>query len=155
MVRTADGADGGVETLGVSVDGENFMSLVSLLKRSLVENAKGFDLRDLTLGGSPNQMAIQTMYADIDLDAAAMELEFAAGFRKLMTFVAVHFENAGMPGLRPEKVEVIFNRDVLINETESIENCVRSQGILSEETILYQHPWTSDVDKELRRLGAK
>jgi len=151
-VRTADGADGGVETLSVSVDGENFMSLVSLLKRSLVENAKGFDLRDLTLGGSPNQMAIQTMYADIDLDAAAMELEFAAGFRKLMTFVAVHLENAGMPGLRPEKVEVIFNRDVLINETESIENCVRSQGILSEETILYQHPWTSDVDKELRRL---
>lgn len=151
-VRTAEGADGGVETLSVAVDGENFMSLVSLLKRSLIENAKGFDMRDITLAGNPNQMVIQSMYADIDLDAAAMELEFAAGFRRLMEFVAVHFENLGMPGLEPEQVEVIFNRDVLVNETESIKNCVQSKGILSDETILYQHPWTSDVEKELRRL---
>lgn len=151
-VRTADGADGGVEALNVSVNSSNFESIISLLKRSLIENAKGFDMRELSLLGSPNQMAIQSMYADMDLDAGAMELEFAASFRKLMKFAAVFVENEGIKGFRAEDAEVMFNRDVLINESESIENCVKSQGILSDETILYQHPWTSDFEKEKRRL---
>jgi len=148
-----DGADGGgVETLSMEVDAGNFEAVLRMLKRALVENAKGFDIRDLSLAGSPNQMAIQSMYADMDLDAGVMELEFAAAFRELMGFVCAHLERSGQPGLSPDEVEVIFNRDVLINETESIENCIRSAGILSRETILYQHPWTSDVGKELRRL---
>jgi SPP1 family phage portal protein len=148
-----EGTDGGgVETLSLEVDAGNFEAVLKLLKRALVENAKGFDIRDISLAGSPNQMAIQSMYADMDLDAGMMELEFAAAFGELMGFVCDHFERNGRPGLGPGDVEVIFNRDVLINETESIENCIRSAGILSKETILYQHPWISDVEKELRRI---
>jgi len=148
-----DGTDGGgVETLNLEVDAGNFEAVLKLLKRGLVENAKGFDIRDLSLAGSPNQMAIQSMYADMDLDAGVMEIEFQAAFRELMAFVCAHLERSGKPGLTPSEVEVLFNRDVLINESESIENCIRSVGILSKETILYQHPWTSDVEKELRRL---
>lgn len=154
-VRTADGADGGVDTLNVSVDAGNFESIISLFKRSLIENAKGFDMRELSLAGSPNQMAIQSMYADMDLDAGAMEMEFSASFRQLMKFAAVHLENEGVKGFVSEEVGVIFNRDVLINESESIDNCVKSKGILSDETILYQHPWTSDLEKEKERLGIK
>ena len=149
----SDGVDGGgVETLQIEVRAENFEAVLRLLKRALVENAKGFDIRDLSLAGSPNQMAIQSMYADIDLDAGVMEVEFQAAFRELMGFVCEHLERSGKPGLLPHEVELLFNRDVLVNESESIENCVRSAEILSKETILYQHPWTKDVDKEMRRL---
>jgi len=152
-VRTADGADGGVETLSVSVNAANFESIISIFKRSLIENAKGFDMKELSLTGSPNQMAIQSMYADMDLDAAAMELEFSASFRYLMEFVGAYMENESIIEFEPGDVEVIFNRDVLINESESIDNCVKSKGILSDETIIYQHPWTSDPEKEKKRLG--
>jgi len=153
-VRTGDGADGGVETLSVAVDAGNFEVILTLLKRALVENAKGFDLRDISLAGAPNQMAIQSLYADIDLDAGAMELEFSASLRQLMLFACAHLDQSGRPGLQPEDVEVIFNRDVLINESESIDNCVKSKGILSDETIVYQHPWVSDAEKELARRQA-
>jgi len=149
----SEGADGGgVDTLNLQVDAGNFEAVLKLLKRALIQNAKGFDIRDLSLAGSPNQMAIQSMYADMDLDAGVMEVEFHAAFRELMGFVAAHFERSGRPGLKPEDVELLFNRDVLINESESIDNCLKSRGILSDETILYQHPWTSDVERELRRL---
>jgi len=88
----------------------------------------------------------------MDLDAGIMEVEFAAAFRELMGFVCAHLERTGSPGLAASEVDVIFNRDVLINESESIENCIKSRDILSKETILYQHPWTRDVERELRRL---
>ena len=50
---------------------------------------------------------------------------------------------------------MIFNRDILINETEAIENCVNSRDILSEETITEQHPWTKNVQKEMERKKAE
>jgi len=111
--------------------------------------------REISLAGSPNQMAIQSMYADMDLDAGVMEIEFQAAFRELMSFVCAHLERSGMPGLSPGEVEVIFHWDVLINETENIENCIRSASILSRETILCQHPWTRDVEKEMRRIAGE
>ena len=154
-VRSDGGDGGGGDTLSVKVDAGNFETVLKLLKRALVENAKGFDIRDISMAASPNQMAIQSMYADMELDAGVMEVEFQAAIRELMGFVCAHFERTGLPGIAPEEVEVIFNRDVLINESESIENCLKSRGILSKETILYQHPWTRDVEKELRRLGQK
>jgi hypothetical protein len=40
----------------------------------------------------------------------------------------------------------------LINESEAIDNCSKSVGILSDETIVEQHPWTNDVELELARL---
>ncbi len=49
-------------------------------------------------------------------------------------------------------MKVIFNRDVLVNESESIDNCSKSVGILSNETIVGQHPWTSDTTIELQRI---
>lgn len=57
---------------------------------------------------------------------------------------------------------IVFNRDMLINETESIENCQKSKltkstcrDLLSNETIVEQHPWVTDVETELSRLEAE
>ena len=41
---------------------------------------------------------------------------------------------------------------MLMNETEAIANCQASIGILSNETIIGQHPWVDDVQLEIERL---
>lgn len=81
-----------------------------------------------------------------------METEYQASFEELLWFINVHLANTGQGNFEKEKVKIIFNRDVLINESESIANCKNSVGILSDETIVSQHPWTSDVQTELKRL---
>ena len=47
---------------------------------------------------------------------------------------------------------MIFKRDILIDETEAIENCAKSTGILSDETVVEQHPWIDDPEEEMERL---
>ncbi len=61
--------DGGLETLSVEVNSENYKSILELMKKSLIENARGYDAKSDKLAGNPNQMNIQSMYSDIDLDA--------------------------------------------------------------------------------------
>jgi len=97
-------------------------------------------------------MNIQSMYSDIDLDANDMETELQATFEELIWFVNAHLENTGQGSFDGEEVNIIFNRDILISENDSIANCRNSVGVLSDETIVSMHPWVDDPEKEMQRL---
>ena len=143
---------GGVETLEINVNAENYKAIVEIFKKAIIENGMGYDAKDDRLSGNPNQMNIQSMYSDIDLDANDMETELQAAFEEILWFVNSHLANTGHGDFDGEEVTVIFNRDILINETEAIANCSASVGILSDETIVGMHPWVDDPQKELERL---
>lgn len=154
-VRSFEGSDGAVDTLTVEVNAENYKTVIDLLKKAIIENARGYDAKDERMSGTPNQMNIRSMYSDIDLDANGMEIEFQAAFEDLLWFVNAHLANTGAGNFDGEAVTVIFNRDILVNETEAIDNCGKSAGIISNETIVKQHPWVDDPEEELERLKAE
>ena len=105
--------------------------MIKIFKDAIIENGRGFNAKDDRLGSNPNEMNIQSMYSDIDLDAAGMETEFHAGLEKLLYFINLHLYNTGIGNFENEKVDIIFNRDILVNESQVfIENCVKSVGIL-------------------------
>ena len=155
-VRCDHDSQGGVDTLEVNVNPENYKTIISLLKNGIVENAMGFSLKDGLSGGqgdnSPNQLNIKSMYTDIDLDAGDMETELHSSFQKLFPFVNTYLYLSGKGNFEKEKAEIIFNRDMLINETEAINNCISSLKLLSEETAVTQHPWVNDPYEELNRI---
>lgn len=151
-VRCDGDANGGVEALEIKVNAENYKAILELLKKALIENGMGFDAKDDRLSGNPNQMNIQSMYSDIDLDANDMETELQAAFEEILWFVNAYLGSVGKGDFDGETVNVIFNRDMLMNETEAIANCQASSGILSDETIVGQHPWVDDPQQEIERL---
>lgn len=151
-VRSFEGSEGGVDTLQIEVNSENYKTLLSILKDAIIENARGYDAKDDRMSGNPNQMNIQSMYSDIDLDANGIETEFQAAMEELLWFVNRHLANTGKGNFEGTEVKVIFDRDVLINETEAINNCKASVGILSDETIVKMHPWVTDPEQELQRI---
>lgn len=149
-VRSGDGMKGGVETLTVEVNSENYKSILALFKKALIENGRGYDAKDERMANNPNQMNIQSMYSDIELDANGIETEFQASFEELLWFVNQHLANTGQGDFEGEQVNIIFNRDILINEKEVVEVLEKSP-YLSEETKIAQHPYVKDVPLELKR----
>jgi SPP1 family phage portal protein len=146
------GAAGDVTTLTITVNAENYKAVLELFKKALIENAMGYDAKDDRLSGNPNQMNIKSMYSDIDLDANDMETELQAAFEEILWFIRVHLASIGAGSFPEEEVNIIFNRDMLINESEVINDCKNSVGILSDETIIAQHPWTKNVKEEMERI---
>ena len=49
-------------------------------------------------------------------------------------------------------VKITFARNVLINQSDIIQQCKDSVGIVSDRTILAHHPFVDDVDKEVEQL---
>lgn len=151
-VRSSDGVQGDVKTLQVEVNSENYKAILEIFKKAMIECAMGYDAKDDRMAGNPNQMNIQSMYSDIDLDANGIETQFQSSFEQLLWFVNCHLYNSGYGNFEGEEVTVIFDRDILINEGEVIDNIVKSRGILSDETLIAQHPWVTDPQLELERV---
>lgn len=153
-VRSVDGTPGDIKTLSTSFDAGNYEKMSDMLKNAITENAMGYDSKSDKLGNNPNQIVIRSMYSDLDLDVSEAETEFKSSFCELRKFIDEYFLRCGRGYFKEERLGIVFNRDCLINESEAIENCVKSANLLSEETIVLQHPWVEDVEKELARKKA-
>jgi len=149
-VTTIDGIAGDVETLRIEVNSENYKVIIKELKNAIIENARSYDAKDDRLGGNPNQLNILSMYSDIDLDASGMESEFQASLKQLLYFINIHLLESGVGNFNNTKVNFVFNRNTMVNTSEIIENCIKSSSILSQETILSNHPWVKDAFAEIK-----
>ena len=92
-VRYDGDTKGGVETLEITVNADNYKTIVEIFKKALIENAMGYDAKDDRLSGNPNQMNIQSMYSDIDTDANDTESEAQATMDDVLWFINCHLAN--------------------------------------------------------------
>lgn len=150
--NTGQGNGGDVKALTIEVNAENYKAILEVFKQALIENCKAYDTKDNRLTGDANQMHIQTIYQDIELDAQDMETEYQAAFEDLLWFVDQHLTNMGQGEFEDIEVEITFNRNILVNETELIQNCNSSVGVLPTKLILEKHPWVKDVEETMKLL---
>lgn len=141
-VKTIDGQAGDVRTLSISVNADNYKTIIDLMKKAIIENGRGFDFKTDTTFSSMNKMNIKSLYTDIDLDARGMEAEFTNSLLKLIWFIDVDIYSKTKNDYFDEKVKIIFNKDTIVNESDVIEDCVKSVGIIDAEIITKNHPWT-------------
>lgn len=153
VIDVGDGSGGGVEVLQVDVNADNYDLLISTLKKAITENGRGYDSKDANSGAtSPNEMNLKSMYVDIDLDANMMETEFQASFEDLFYFVNVFFKETNKPNFENERIEVIFNRDTIVDESSIVSMITSLTGIVSRRTQVEQLPFVTNADDEMERI---
>ncbi|KIN80776.1 phage portal protein [Clostridium botulinum] len=140
--------DGGVETRNLEINVEAYKTHIEQTRKDIYEFGRGVDTQSDKFGNSPSGIALKFLYNDLDMDCNIIETEFQASLEYLLWFVNQHLINTGQGDYTGENVEFIFNRDTLINETDSINNCQNSVGIISDETIVANHPWATKDELE-------
>lgn len=151
-VRTFnDGAKGGVSALSVEVNAGNYQAIMEVLKTAIIENARSFDGKNLK-SGTLNQMNILSMYQEIDIDTNDFESEYQAALEQLLYFINVHLSLTGQGDFFGEPVKFIFNRDMLMNESEIMATLIQAGVKISNRTLLSQVPFIDDVDEEMEQI---
>jgi len=148
-VKVSD--DGGVDTLAASPATEAFVAHQAATRKDIFEFGRGVDNMDETVQ-SPSGVALRFLYADLDLDCAGIETEFQASLEQLLWFIKAHLKNSGAGDFINETVDIVFNKDIPVNESDVIANARASKGLISDETIIEQHPWVKDPEQELARV---
>jgi len=100
-------------------------------------------------------MNILSMYQEIDIDTNDFEAEYQSALEELIYFINVHLSLTGQGDFFEEEVKIIFNRDMLMNESE-IMGTLTSAGVkISNRTLLSQVPFIDDVDEEMEQIKAE
>lgn len=79
----------------------------------------------------------------VDMENSARELAHV-----LEQALVEYFERIGYG-----KVGIVWNTDRPVDDASIISAIVQSRGLLSDKTLLEQHPWVDDVDEEIKRLA--
>jgi SPP1 family phage portal protein len=154
-VKIDDPKDGGVDTLNPEIDINAAKEHFEQLKRDIKEFGQGVN-KDLDkFGSAPSGVALKFLYGALDTKCNHMEVDFRMAFEQLLYFVNIYLAETGQGDYKDEDVTLIFNRDIVINEEAAIQGCANSQNVISDETIVANHPWVKDVEAELKKLKAE
>ncbi|EHQ92155.1 phage portal protein [Desulfosporosinus youngiae] len=144
--------DGGLETKSLEINTEAYKNHMEMDRKDIYEFGRGVDTQSDKFGNSPSGIALKFLYSDLDMDANDFEAEFQAGLEQLRWFIDQHIANTARQDFSEETVDFILNRDILMNETDTITNAKNSVGIISDETVISNHPWVTDAKDELKRV---
>lgn len=148
-------ADGDVDKLQADIETDAVEKEIDRNRNSIYEFGRGVDTREVGLGDASG-VALRFRYSDLDMDCNILEAEFQSSLEHMMWFVNHHLLVTGQGDFTEEKINVIFNRDIIIAETEAIKNASESVGILDDQTIRENHPWyNEEVEKRLKAQEEK
>lgn len=121
------------------------------LKKDIFDFGQGVDKNSDKLGNSPSGIALKFIYSGLDLKCNALEDSFKWAFEQLLYFVNKYLEITKQSTSNAE-INIVFNRDIAINESQAIEDCANSKGVISDKTIITNHPWVDSVEDEIKQI---
>lgn len=134
----------GVDTISPNMDITSIIAHYDQLKKDIIEGGQSVMKDTDKLGNAPSGIALAFMYSGLDMKANAFEVEAREGFNQLLYFIN-QYANISDPC---DDLEIVFNRDIKVNESETIANLNASRQNISQDTYLSKFPYVSDVEKE-------
>lgn len=150
-VRDSGGVD--FKKFDLNIDGT--FKFLDQLRDHIFEFARAVDTQSERYNAAVSGTALQKMYADLDAATDTMEMFIQSSMDDMLWFIDRFLALQGFGDFFDIGVDVIFNRDTMLVETEAIANVVASQGILSRATTLANHPWVKDVGEEEALIEAE
>lgn len=144
--------DGDYRRENVTIDINAFKEYIELLRRDIYEAGAGVDMQSEKFGTAQSGVALQELFNGLDLDCSNIETEFQSSLEYFMFFVNSYLTMTTSKDYLEKEVEFVFNKSMITNESEKIENCKKSEGQVSRKTILANHPLVTDVNAELHQI---
>lgn len=151
-VKTETGADGktngGLKTLSIEIPVEARNSILEILKKQIYESGQALQ-QDNEDFGNASGVALKFFYRKLELKAGLTQVEFEKGFAKLVRAI-MKFLNISNWETKP--IIQTWTRNMISNDLENAQIAVESKDIISDETIIKNHPWVEEPENEIQKV---
>ena len=137
--------DGGVNTIRAEIPYEARQAFLETTRKQIFISGMGVD-PDPERFGNASGVALKFLYSLLELKASMLETEFRSGFTKLVRMIA-HIK-----GWNIETVQQTWTRNAIQNDQETAQIAQSSVGVISEKTIITNHPWVENPEEEMKQL---
>ena len=145
------GEGGEVQNLESKVDVATHEAHLNRLRKDIFDAGSGVDTQD-EAAGDLSGTAIRYRYSELDLDCKNMGAEFADAIEALAWFICEDMRLKG-EGEHAPKLDVVWNTDHIINELQTVQILAASKGLISDATIIENHPYVTDAEAEKQRIA--
>ncbi len=142
-----EGEDTGAEFNTVEIPVTARESMLKLAEDNIYKFGMGLNMD--SMDGNITNVRIKAMYSNLNLKANDFEDELQIFWQQVMYFVNKYLELNKKQALESE---LIFVRDKIVNEAESLDSNAKQKGSISEDTRLSNHIWVTDVEDEKNKL---
>lgn len=143
--------DGDAKSMETPLNVGDLDKHIERLRQDIYEFGQGVNTADKDIRDTSG-VALRFIYADLDMDCVDWGGEVKWSLMKLFWFIQQDIIDKSGKDYTKVKYDIVFNTDVIINESETVLNCMNSVGLVSGRTIAANHPWTLDADKEMKAL---
>lgn len=151
-------SDGGVSLLKNDPNITAIQEKLQHLKKEIEEFTSTVDIKEIQLGNNPSGVAIKSAFQDTDTYINDIEMQFELFIENLKFFFDKYLDWTGKVPLSVSskyKVIATLDRDMMINESELIENTAKLQGLVSQETLDNYNPAIENHEIEQARREAE
>lgn len=143
---------GGLNTMNAEVLTEAIDSFLDRTEENIFLFGQGVNIKTDKFGANPTGVALKFLYTSLDLKANIMARKFTRGIKEFIWFLTEWMKLAGKGQYDADTVKVTFSKSMLTNDLELVTMGQQSKGVISDETIVTNHPWVDDVQEEIGRL---
>lgn len=145
------GDGGDVSNLESKVDVATHEAHLNRLRKDIFDAGSGVDTQEAAVGDLSGT-AIRYRYSELDLDCKNMGAEFAQALEELVWFICEDMKLRG-EGEHEPKIDIVWNTDHIINELQTVQILAASKGLISDATIIENHPYVTDPEAERQRIA--
>ena len=144
MITVED--DGGVSTIKAEIPYQARGEFLEITRKQIFKSGMGVD-PDIEKIGQTSGEALKFIYSLLELKSGLMETEFRTGLEELVRAIC-RLNNVA----EPENIIQTWTRNAVKNDTETSQIASQSKDVVSERTILKNHPWVDNVEEEIEQL---
>lgn len=137
-----DGDGGGVKTLQIEIPVEARKVILEELKKQIYESGQGLQ-QDVESVGNASGVALKFFYRKLELKSGLLETEFRTSFSKLIRAILMFLNED-----TDKRITQTWTRNMISNDLENAQIAQASKGIISDKTIIKNHPWVEDEVQE-------
>ncbi len=135
----------GLQTLAIDIPVEAREKLLDITRKAIFEQGQGVDPQPEAFGNASG-VALKYLYSLLELKAGLMETEFKLGFGELVRAICKHINS------ECKSIIQTWTRTAITNDVELATIAAQSKGVISDKTILKNHPWVEDADQEEKQI---
>ena len=143
-----NGTKGDVRTLSIEIPVEARNSILEILKKQIYESGQALQ-QDTESFGNASGVALKFFYRKLELKAGLTQIEFEKGFAQLIRAI---MKFLGVTDWKTKTITQTWTRNMISNDLENTQIANTSKGIISDETIIKNHPWVEDPEGEINKM---
>lgn len=151
-IKVSGDPGSGVDKLELNIPIEAKKEMLDRLEENIFLFGQGVNMKTDRFGNSPSGVALKFLYSLLDLKASIMERKFRKAIKRLLWFTTEYINIIDKKDYDSTTVQVTFRKTMITNDKEDVEIAKNSKGVISDETIIANHPWVEDVAVEMERL---